>query len=70
VAVEAGAAVELAGCGPWLGRHKSVLGPGERAVTTMSRNFRGRMGHPTSEIYLVSPATALRGRLADPREVA
>ena len=62
--------VELAGCGPWLGRHKSVLGPGERAVTTMSRNFRGRMGDPTSEIYLVSPATALRGRLADPREVA
>ena len=70
MAVEAGAAVELAGCGPWLGRHKGVLGPGERAVTTMSRNFRGRMGDPTSEIYLVSPATALRGRLADPREVA
>jgi 3-isopropylmalate/(R)-2-methylmalate dehydratase large subunit/methanogen homoaconitase large subunit len=70
VAAEAGAVVELAGCGPWLGRHQGVLAPGERAVTTMSRNFRGRMGDPTSEIYLVSPATALRGRLADPREVA
>jgi 3-isopropylmalate/(R)-2-methylmalate dehydratase large subunit/methanogen homoaconitase large subunit len=74
ILVQAGVAVESAGCGPCLGRHKGVLGPGERAVTTMSRNFRGRMGDPTSEIYLVSPATAaataLLGRLADPREVA
>ncbi|HVB52910.1 MAG TPA: aconitase/3-isopropylmalate dehydratase large subunit family protein [Candidatus Acidoferrales bacterium] len=72
--VRAGVAVESPGCGPCLGRHKGVLGPGERAVTTMSRNFRGRMGDPSSEIYLVSPATAaataLLGRLADPREVA
>ncbi|MGC2191189.1 MAG: aconitase/3-isopropylmalate dehydratase large subunit family protein [Candidatus Dormiibacterota bacterium] len=72
--VQAGVAVESAGCGPCLGRHKGVLGPGERAVTTMSRNFRGRMGDPTSEIYLASPATAaataLLGRLADPRELA
>ncbi|MHB8554446.1 MAG: aconitase/3-isopropylmalate dehydratase large subunit family protein [Candidatus Dormibacteria bacterium] len=71
--VQAGVAVESPGCGPCLGRHKGVLGPGERAVTTMSRNFRGRMGDPNSEIYLVSPATAaataLRGRLTDPREV-
>ena len=73
ILIRAGVAVESAGCGPCLGRHKGVLGPGERAVTTMSRNFRGRMGDPTSEIYLASPATAaataLLGRLADPREV-
>ncbi|MGC1908003.1 MAG: aconitase/3-isopropylmalate dehydratase large subunit family protein [Candidatus Dormiibacterota bacterium] len=71
--VQAGVAVESAGCGPCLGRHKGVLGPGERAVTTMSRNFRGRMGDPSSEIYLASPATAaataLLGRLTDPREI-
>ncbi|HVD03601.1 MAG TPA: 3-isopropylmalate dehydratase large subunit [Candidatus Dormibacteraeota bacterium] len=72
--VGAGVAVESPGCGPCLGRHKGVLGPGERAVTTMSRNFRGRMGDPTSEIYLVSPATAaataMRGRITDPRELS
>ena len=71
--IEAGVSVESPGCGPCLGRHKGVLGPRERAVTTMSRNFRGRMGDPTSEIYLVSPATAaataVQGRLTDPREL-
>ncbi len=72
--VAAGVSVESPGCGPCLGRHKGVLGPGEKAVTTMSRNFRGRMGDPSSEIYLVSPvtaaATALRGCLTDPREIS
>jgi 3-isopropylmalate/(R)-2-methylmalate dehydratase large subunit len=71
--VEAGAVVSTPTCGPCLGGYMGVLAAGERAVATTNRNFRGRMGHPDSEIYLAGPAvaaaSAVVGRIAAPEEV-
>ena len=72
--VEAGAVVSTPTCGPCLGGYMGVLAAGERAVSTTNRNFRGRMGHPDSEVYLTGPAvaaaSALTGRITSPEEVA
>lgn len=71
--ISAGAAVSTPTCGPCLGGHMGVLAAGERAVSTTNRNFRGRMGHPESEVYLVGPAvaaaSAVAGRIVGPEEV-
>jgi len=71
--VEAGAVFSTPTCGPCLGGHMGVLAAGERAATTTNRNFRGRMGHPESEVYLVGPAvaaaSAVRGWICGPEEV-
>jgi 3-isopropylmalate/(R)-2-methylmalate dehydratase large subunit len=71
--VEAGAVVSTPTCGPCLGGHMGILAAGERAVSTTNRNFRGRMGHPDSEVYLCGPAvaaaSAVKGRIAGPVEV-
>ena len=56
--VEAGAIVSTPTCGPCLGGHMGILAENEKAVSTTNRNFVGRMGHPTSEVYLASPYTA------------
>jgi 3-isopropylmalate/(R)-2-methylmalate dehydratase large subunit len=73
VFVEAGAAVSTPTCGPCLGGHMGVLAAGERAVSTTNRNFRGRMGHPESEVYLAGPAvaaaSALKGRIVHPGDL-
>ena len=71
--VDAGASVLAPGCGPCFGGHGGLLGPGERCIGTHNRNFIGRMGSAEAEIYLASPATvaasALVGRIADPRQM-
>lgn len=71
--VDAGCIVSTPTCGPCLGGYMGILAAGERCVSTTNRNFVGRMGHVSSEIYLASPAvaaaSALTGYISDPREV-
>lgn len=70
--VRFGAEVLMPGCGPCVGVHAGVPSDGENILSSMNRNFKGRMGNPESFIYLASPAvcaaTAIKGEIADPRE--
>lgn len=71
--IEAGAVVSTPTCGPCLGGYMGILAAGERCISTTNRNFVGRMGHVTSEIYLASPAvaaaSAVTGRISSPDEL-
>lgn len=71
--IKAGAIVSTPTCGPCLGGHMGILAENERAVSTTNRNFVGRMGHTSSEVYLASPyvaaASAVTGKLSTPDEI-
>ncbi len=71
--IEAGCVVSTPTCGPCLGGYMGILAAGERAVATTNRNFVGRMGDVTSEVYLASPAvaaaSAIAGKIADPSKI-
>lgn len=71
--ITAGCAVSTPTCGPCLGGYMGIMTAGEKCVSTTNRNFRGRMGHVDSEVYLAGPqvaaASAILGKIAAPKEV-
>lgn len=70
---DAGAMIGVPGCGPCMGNHMGIPAPKEVTISSANRNFQGRMGTRDAEIYLASPAvvaaSAIKGVIADPREV-
>lgn len=70
--LDAGAMIGPPTCGACGGGHMGVLAPEEVCITSSTRNFKGRMGDPSSKVYMGSPATvaasAIRGVITDPRE--
>ncbi len=71
--INAGCVVSTPTCGPCLGGYMGIMTAGEKCVSTTNRNFRGRMGHVDSEVYLAGPqvaaASAILGKIAAPKEV-
>jgi 3-isopropylmalate/(R)-2-methylmalate dehydratase large subunit len=69
---DAGAMIAPPTCGACGGGHMGVIGPDEVCITATTRNFKGRMGDPSSKVFMGSPATvaasALTGYITDPRE--
>lgn len=71
ILLDAGGEINVPACGPCLGGYGGVLAPGETAISTANRNFKGRMGcADNTEIYLASPAavatSAIHGEITEP----
>jgi len=71
--LDAGATVGPPTCGACCGAHMGVLAKDEICISTTNRNFPGRMGHVESQTYLSSPlvaaASAVTGKITDPRDL-
>jgi 3-isopropylmalate/(R)-2-methylmalate dehydratase large subunit len=71
--MDAGAVVTSSTCGACFGGHMGLLGDGEVCITASTRNFQGRMGSPSADVFMASPATvaasAVAGVITDPRDV-
>lgn len=71
--INAGGVVTNSNCGACIGGHLGVLGDNEVCISSTNRNFKGRLGAASSEVYLASPASvaaaAIKGKIIDPREV-
>jgi 3-isopropylmalate/(R)-2-methylmalate dehydratase large subunit len=70
---DAGAIIMASGCGACAGMGAGLLAQGETCISTTNRNFKGRMGHEDSHVWLGSPytvaASAVAGRVTDPRDM-
>lgn len=70
--IDAGGIVTNPCCGPCLGGHVGLIGPGETSLSTSNRNFKGRQGSPEGKVYLSSPvvaaASAIKGRITLPED--
>ena len=71
ILTEAGAIMLPTGCGACAGMGAGAIANGENCISSTSRNFKGRMGSPESNVYLASPytvaASAVTGKISDPR---